>query len=78
MAVVTIGLDIAKNVFQVHGIRPDGRVEVRRQLRRSQLLAFFRDLPPCVVGIEACPGGHHWARRLVALGHEVRLIRPST
>jgi transposase len=77
MAVVTIGLDIAKNVFQVHGIRPDGRVEVRRQLRRSQLLAFFRDLPPCVVGIEACPGGHHWARRLVALGHEVRLIPPQ-
>ena len=62
MAVVRIGLDIAKHVFQVHGVAEDGRVVLRRQLRRGQVAAFFSELPPCLVGIEACPGAHHWAR----------------
>jgi transposase len=72
--ITTIGLDIAKNVFQVHGIDASGEVVVRRQLRRRQVLPFFRKLPACVIGIEACATSHHWGRELVALGHEVRLM----
>ena len=72
----TIGLDIAKNVFQVHGIDEDGTVVVRRQVKRKQLVAFFSDLQPCLVGMEACATAHHWARELVKLGHEVRLMPP--
>jgi transposase len=72
--VTTIGLDLAKNVFQVHGIDALGRVVVRRQVRRSQLLPFFERQAPCVVGIEACAISHHWARKIVKLGHEVRLM----
>ena len=74
---ITIGLDLAKNVFQVHGIDADGRVAVRRQLRRTQVLAFFERLEPCLVGMEACSGAHHWARELSALGHQVRLMPPA-
>ena len=75
--ITTVGLDLAKNVFQVHGVSDDGRVLVRRQLRRRQVLAFFEKLPPCLVGLEACAGAHYWARELRALGHEVRLMPPS-
>jgi transposase len=77
MQVTTIGLDIAKNVFQVHGVDADGQPEVRRQLRRSQVLKFFAALEPCLVGLEACATSHYWARELAALGHEVRLVPPS-
>jgi transposase len=72
--ITTIGLDIAKSVFQVHGIDASGAVIVRRQLRRSQVLPFFRKLPGCVIGIEACATSHHWARELEKVGHEVRLM----
>lgn len=75
--VVTIGLDIAKSVFQVHGIDAEGGVVLRRQLRRAYLLPFFAKQPPCLVGIEACATAHHWARELGKLGHEVRLMPPS-
>ena len=74
MQVTTIGLDIAKNVFQVHGIDAKEKVVVRRQLRRSQLMAFFTALPPCLIGMEACATAHYWARELRKLGHEVRLM----
>jgi len=72
--VCTIGLDIAKNVFQVHGVDERGAVVLRRQVRRHQVLALFEKLPGCLVGIEACATAHHWAREIAALGHEVRLI----
>jgi len=74
MQITTIGLDIAKNVFQVHGIDGDDKVVVRKQLRRSQVMRFFQDLAPCLVGFEACATAHHWARELTKLGHEVRLM----
>src|SRR5215471_20285816 len=73
----TGGLDIAKSVFQVHGIDADGNVVVRRQLKRRYVLTFFQKLPPCLVGIEACSSSHYWSRELQALGHTVRLMRPA-
>jgi len=76
MRVTTIGLDLAKNVFQVHGINEDGEVAFNRALRRAQVLKFFEDLEPCLVGIEACGTSHHWARELIKLGHNVKLIPP--
>ena len=76
MHVTTIGLDLAKNVFQVHGITENGEVAFNRALRRAQVLAFFERLEPCLVGMEACSTGHYWARELSKLGHEVRLIPP--
>jgi transposase len=75
--VTTIGLDIAKSVFQVHGIDAEGKVLFRRQLRRRYVLAFFQKLPSCLVGIEACASSHHWSRELQALGHRVRLMPPA-
>lgn len=72
----TIGLDIAKNVFQVHGIDDAGAVIVRRQLKRKQVVSFFARLSPCLIGMEACATAHHWARELAALGHEVKLMPP--
>jgi transposase len=75
--VTTIGLDIAKSVFQVHGIDAEDRVIIRRQLKRRYVLAFFEKLPPCLVGIEACASSHHWSRELKALGHRVRLMPPA-
>jgi transposase len=72
-----IGLDIAKNVFQVHGIDASGAVVVRRQLRRGQVEKFFAQLPPCRVGLEACGGAHHWARLIGCYGHRVRLMPPK-
>ena len=74
MQITTIGLDIAKNVFQVHGIDAAEKVVVRKQLRRSQVLEFFKALPPCLVGMEACATAHYWARELTKLGHKVRLM----
>jgi transposase len=76
-AITTIGLDIAKSVFQVHGVCADGQVVIRRQLKRRYVLAFFQKLPPCLVGIEACASSHHWSRELKALGHTVRLMPPA-
>lgn len=75
--ITTVGLDLAKNVFQVHAIDAEGAVVIRRQIRRAQLLLFFSRLAPCLIGIEACAGAHYWARELTKLGHEVRLIPPS-
>jgi len=77
MQITTIGLDIAKNVFQVHGIDAQGSVVVTRQLRRSRLIAFFEKLGPCLVGMEACATAHYWAREITRLGHEVRLMPPG-
>ena len=74
MQITTIGLDIAKNVFQVHGIDASEKVVVRKQLRRSQVLTFFKALPPCLIGMEACATAHYWARELTKLGHRVRLM----
>lgn len=76
MEITTVGLDLAKNVFQVHGISNTGEVVVRR-LRRAQMIPFFNKLPPCLVGLEACGTSHYWARELTALGHEVRLMPPA-
>jgi transposase len=75
--IITIGLDIAKSVFQVHGVDAAGRVAVRRQLRRGEVLKFFAGLPPCLVGMEACGSSHYWARQVGALGHQVRLLPPA-
>ena len=75
--VSTIGLDIAKSVFQVHGVDANGVVVIRRQLKRRYVLAFFQKLPPCLVGIEACASAHYWSRELQALGHVVRLMPPA-
>jgi transposase len=75
--ITTIGLDIAKSVFQVHGIDAEDRVIIRRQLKRRYVLAFFQKLPPCLVGIEACASSHHWSRELQSLGHTVRLMPPA-
>src|ERR1700746_4057360 len=72
--VTTIGLDLAKHVFQVHGVDAEGATVLRKQLRRAQVLAFFSRLPPCLVGLEACATAHYWGRELRALGHEVRLM----
>jgi len=72
--VSTIGLDIAKNVFQVHGVDDEGQVVIRRKLRRRQVLTFFAKLPPCLIGMEACATSHYWARELRKLGHEIRLM----
>jgi len=77
MQVTTVGLDLAKNIFQVHGIDDNGEVAFNRALRRAQVLAFFERLEPCLVGIEACGTSHHWARELIKLGHNVKLIPPA-
>ena len=76
MQVTTIGLDLAKSVFQVHGTTRDGEVVFNRSLRRAQVLTFFESVPPCLVGVEACGTSHYWAREIAKLGHEVRLIPP--
>ena len=77
MQVNTIGVDLAKNVFQIHGVDSAGKVVITRQLRRKQVLEFFSKLPGCLVGMEACGTGHHWAREISKLGHTVRLMPPS-
>ena len=77
MKVTTVGIDLAKNVFQVHGVDGRGTVVLRKQLQRDQVTAFFAKLPPCVVGMEACGSAHHWARSLKSLGHDARLMSPQ-
>ncbi len=77
MEITTIGLDLAKSVFQVHAVDADGKIVVRKALRRAQVLPFFKTTPLCLVGIGACGTSHHWARELRKLGHEVRLMPPA-
>jgi transposase len=77
MEITTIGLDLAKSIFQVHGVDASGQVVVGRSLRRAQMLPFFARLPSCLVGMEACGTSHYWARELIKLGHEVRLMPPA-
>ena len=74
--VTTIGIDLAKTVFQIHGVDTSGVLVIRKQLRRPQVLPFLRKQPPCLVGMEACATAHHWARAIAALGHEVKLMPP--
>ena len=76
MQLTTIGLDLAKHVFQVHGVDTAGTIVLKRRLRRGQMMAFFAGLAPCLVGMEACATAHFWARELTALGHDVRLMPP--
>jgi transposase len=75
--IITVGVDLAKNVFQVHAVGAEGKIVVRRQVRRAEMLKFFAELRPCLIGMEACASAHHWARELKALGHEVRLMPPA-
>lgn len=75
--ITTIGIDIAKNIFHIHGVNAAGKPAVSRKLRRVQVLDFFRRLEPCLVGMEACATSHHWAREIAALGHDVRLMPPQ-
>ena len=77
MNITTIGLDLAKNVFQVHGVNEQGKMVLKKQLKRSQVLPFFANLAPCLIGMEACAAAHHWARKLVTLGHEAKLMAPQ-
>ena len=77
MKITTIGIDLAKNVFQVHGVDERGKVVLRKQLRREQMAEFFAKLPPCLIGMEACGSAHHWARKLQGFGHTVRLMAPQ-
>ena len=76
-SVTTVGLDLAKHVFQVHGVDASGRVVVAKAILRNKLLEFFASLPPCLVGLEACGSAHYWARELMALGHEARIMPPA-
>lgn len=77
MKITTVGIDLAKNVFQVHGVDERGKAVLRKQLKRAQFLLFFSNLPPCLIGMEACGSAHHWARKLQGLGHTVKLIAPQ-
>ena len=77
MEIATIGLDLAKQVFQVHGVDEAGQAVVKRRLRRAQVITYFASLPPCLIGMEACATAHFWARELRSLGQEVRLMPPQ-
>jgi len=77
MKITTVGIDLAKNVLQVHGVDARGKAVLKKQLKRGQVLAFFANLPPCLIGMEACGSAHYWARQLQALGHTVKLIAPQ-
>lgn len=77
MQITTIGIDLAKNLFQVHGANERGKTVLRKQLRREQVMTFFANLPSCLIGMEACGSAHHWARKLQGLGHTVRLMAPQ-
>ena len=77
MKIATVGIDLAKNLFQVHGVDERGKPVLRRQLKRKDVVSFFANLPPCLIGMEACGSAHYWARKLSELGHTVRLIAPQ-
>jgi transposase len=77
MKITTIGIDLAKNVFQAHGVNEHGKTEKKKQLKRGQVAEFFANLPPCLIGIEACGSAHYWARKLEGFGHTVKLIAPQ-
>jgi transposase len=77
MQITTIGIDLAKSVFQVHGVDEHGKTVLRKQLRRDQVVRFMANLPPCLVGMEACGSAHYWARKLQSFGHSVRLMAPQ-
>jgi len=77
MNVTTVGIDLAKSVFQIHGVNKHGKAVLRKQLRRQQMAEFFANMPPCLIGMEACGSAHHWARKLQAMGHTVRLMAPQ-
>ena len=77
MNITTLGIDIAKNVFQLHGTNECGKVELRKRLRRDRLLPYLQNLPPCLVAMEACGGAHYWARKFRSYGHTVKLIAPQ-
>ena len=77
MKIATVGIDLAKNLFQLHGVNEHGKVVIKKQIKRDQMAEFFVNLPPCLVGMEACGGAHHWARRLQAYGHTVKLMAPQ-
>ncbi len=76
MKITTAGIDLAKNVFQVHGVDQRGKAVVRKRLRRKQVLTYFAQRSPCLIGMEACGGAHYWARKLQAQGHTVKLMAP--
>ena len=77
MKITTVGIDLAKNVFQVHGVNEHGKTVLRKQLKRNQVAVFFANIPRCVIGMEACGSAHHWARKLRGFGHQVRLMAPQ-
>jgi hypothetical protein len=77
MKITTVGIDLAKSVFQIHGVDARGKAVLRKQLKRGEMVNFFVTLPPCLIGMEACSSAHHWARKLIAVGHEVRLMAPN-
>ncbi len=76
MKITTIGIDLAKEVFQIHGVNVHGKVLLRKQLRRSEMAKFFANLEPCLIGMEACGSSPHWARKLCEFGHTVKLMSP--
>ena len=77
MKITSVGIDLAKNVFQLHAVDERGKTVLRRQLRRDQMAAFFANLPPCLIGMEACGSAHYWARTLQSFGHTARLMSPQ-
>lgn len=77
MQLTTIGIDLAKNVFQIHGVDQQGKAVLKKQLKREQMAVFFANTPPCLIGMEACSGAHHWARKLTSFGHTVKLVAPQ-
>jgi transposase len=77
MKITTVGVDLAKTVFQIHGVDARGNAVLRKQVKRTEMLSFFVNLPPCLIGMEACASAHHWARKLIELGHEVKLMAPQ-
>jgi transposase len=77
MDITVLGIDLAKSVFQLHGIDKDGKVVIKKQLKRNQMAQFFLNLKPCLIGMEACSSAHHWARKLMSFGHTVKLMPPQ-
>ena len=77
MKITTMGIDLAKTIFQVHGVNEHGKVAVRKQLKRAEMLPYFASLPPCLIGMEACGSAHYWARKLQSYGHAVKLMAPQ-